>query len=44
MAAPSKYFDELGARAVLLYRETEPKPLIRRLAEQLTRITRRCVT
>src|SRR5690606_22943947 len=27
--------DELRARAVRLYRESEPKPVIRRLAEQL---------
>ena len=35
MAAPKKYPDELRARAVRLYRESEPKPVIRRLAEQL---------
>jgi transposase len=35
VAAPKKYPDELRARAVRLYRETEPKPVIRRLAEQL---------
>ena len=35
MAAPKKYPDELRARAVRLYRESEPKPTIRRLAEQL---------
>lgn len=35
MAAPKKYPDELRARAVRLYRESDPKPLIRRLAEQL---------
>ena len=35
MAAPRKYPDELRARAVRLYRESEPKPVIRRLAEQL---------
>ncbi|HEV2782248.1 MAG TPA: transposase [Actinophytocola sp.] len=34
MAAPKKYPDELRARAVRLYRESDPKPLIRRLAEQ----------
>jgi transposase-like protein len=27
--------DELRARAVRLYRESDPKPVIRRLAEQL---------
>src|SRR5258706_7533586 len=30
-----KYPDELRRRAVRLYRESEPKPVIRRLAEQL---------
>ena len=35
MTAPKKYPDELRARAVRLYRESEPKPVIRRLAEQL---------
>ena len=35
MAAPKKYPDELRARAVRLYRESDPKPTIRRLAEQL---------
>jgi len=30
-----KYPDELRARAVRLYRESEPKPVIRRLAEQV---------
>jgi transposase len=35
VAAPKKYPDELRARAVRLYRESDPKPLIRRLAEQL---------
>ncbi|GGP53662.1 transposase [Saccharothrix coeruleofusca] len=35
MAAPKKYPDELRARAVRLYREPDPKPVIRRLAEQL---------
>jgi transposase len=35
VAAPKKYPDELRARAVRLYREAEPKPVIRRLAEQL---------
>lgn len=35
MAAQKKYPDELRARAVRLYRESDPKPVIRRLAEQL---------
>lgn len=35
MAAPKKYPDELRARAVRLYRESDPKPVIRKLAEQL---------
>ncbi|GAB3006865.1 transposase [Saccharothrix stipae] len=35
MARPKKYPDELRARAVRLYRESDPKPVIRRLAEQL---------
>ena len=35
MSAPRKYPDELRARAVRLYRESDPKPVIRRLAEQL---------
>ncbi|MEV6233625.1 transposase [Saccharopolyspora shandongensis] len=35
MAAPKKYPDELRERAVRLYRESNPKPVIRRLAEQL---------
>ncbi|MEV6602026.1 transposase [Actinoplanes sp. NPDC051346] len=35
MAAPKKYPDELRARAVRLYRESEPRPVIRKLAEQL---------
>ncbi len=35
MAAPKKYPDELKARAVRLYRESNPKPVIRKLAEQL---------
>jgi transposase len=33
--APRKYPDELRERAVRLYRESEPKPVIRRLAERL---------
>jgi transposase len=35
VAAPKKYPDELKARAVRLYRESNPKPVIRKLAEQL---------
>lgn len=35
MAAPKKYPDELRERAVRLYRESDPKPVIRRLAAQL---------
>ena len=35
MAAPKKYPDELRQRAVRLYRDADPKPVIRRLAEQL---------
>jgi transposase len=35
MSAPRKYPDELRARAVRLWRESDPKPVIRRLAEQL---------
>lgn len=35
MAAPKKYPDELRARAVRLYRESDPKPVTRKLAEQL---------
>lgn len=35
MAAPKKYPDELRARAVQLYRESDLKPVIRRLAERL---------
>ncbi|CCH30635.1 hypothetical protein BN6_33330 [Saccharothrix espanaensis DSM 44229] len=35
MAPPKKYPDELRARAVRLYRESDPKPVIRRLAGQL---------
>ncbi|WIM99934.1 transposase [Actinoplanes oblitus] len=34
-AAPKKYPDELRRRAVRLYRESDPKPVIKRLAEQL---------
>ena len=36
MVAPRKYPDELRARALRLYRESDPKPVIRRLAEQLS--------
>lgn len=35
MPAPKKYPDELRERAVRLYRDSDPKPVIRRLAEQL---------
>src|SRR3954471_15781270 len=35
VAAPKKYPDGLRARAVRLYRESDPKPVIRKLAEQL---------
>jgi transposase len=35
VAARKKYPDELRERAVRLYREADPKPAIRRLAEQL---------
>ena len=35
MVAPKKYPDELRERAVRLYRESDPRPVIRRLAEQL---------
>ena len=35
MAALKKYPDELRARAVRLYRESDPKPVIRQLARQL---------
>jgi transposase-like protein len=35
VAAPTKYPDELRARAVRLYRESDPKPVIRKLADQL---------
>jgi transposase-like protein len=35
VAALKKYPDELRQRAVRLYRESDPKPVIRRLAEQL---------
>jgi transposase len=35
VAAPRKYPDELRERAVRLYRESDPKPVIRHLAQQL---------
>jgi transposase-like protein len=35
VAAPKKYPDELRARAVRLYRESDPKPVIAHLARQL---------
>ena len=35
MPAPRKYPPELRERAVRLFRESDPKPVIRRLAEQL---------
>ena len=35
MAAPKKYPNELRERAVRLYRESDPKPVIRHLAQQL---------
>ena len=35
MARPKKYPDELRQRAVRLYRESDPKPVIRKLAAQL---------
>lgn len=35
MAARRKYSDELRERAVRLYRDSDPKPTMRRLAEQL---------
>ncbi|WP_422733615.1 transposase [Micromonospora sp. WMMD558] len=35
MAALKKYPDELRERAVRLYRESDPKPVIRQLARQL---------
>jgi transposase len=35
VAAPKKYPDEPRARAVRLYRESDPRPVVRRLAEQL---------
>jgi hypothetical protein len=44
VAAPKKYPDELRERAVRLYRESDPKPVIRRLAEQLNVHPRPCGT
>ena len=35
MAAPRKYPDELRERALRLYGDSNPRPVIRRLAEQL---------
>jgi transposase len=35
VVAQKKYPEELRARAVRLYRESDPKPVIKRLAEQL---------
>jgi transposase len=35
VAAPKKYPDELRQRAVRLYRESDPKPVIRQLGGQL---------
>jgi transposase len=35
VAAPKKYPDELRERAVRLYRESDPRPTFRTLAEQL---------
>jgi transposase len=35
VAAPKKYPDELRVRAVRLYRQSEPRPVVRRLDEQL---------
>ena len=35
MAAPRKYSLELRERAVRMYRTSEPKPVIRRMAEEL---------
>ena len=42
--ANKKYPDELRARAVRLYRDADPKPVIKRLGEQLGVHPRRCVT
>jgi transposase len=35
MAAPKKYPDKLRERAVRLYLDSQPRPVVRRLAEQL---------
>lgn len=35
MPAPRKYSPELRERALRLYRESDPKPVVKRLAEQL---------
>jgi transposase len=35
VAAPKKYPDELKARAVRLYQDSDPKPTVRKLAQQL---------
>jgi transposase-like protein len=35
VAAPKKYPDELRARAVRLYLESDPRPVVRQLARQL---------
>jgi transposase len=35
VSAPGRYPDELRRGALKLYRESDPKPVIRRLAEQL---------
>jgi transposase len=35
VAAPKKYPNELRERAVRLYRESDPKPVIRHLVQQL---------
>jgi transposase len=35
LAAPKKYPDELRERAMRLYRESQPRPSFKRLAEQL---------
>ena len=35
MPAPRKYPDELRRRAIKLYRESDPKPVIKHLAQQL---------
>jgi transposase-like protein len=35
VAAPKKYPDELKARALRLYQDSDPKPTVRKLAAQL---------